>query len=265
MKLDVSGRWLPVLIVVLLASVRLAQAEEGYGSIKGQFVLDGEIPAPTLLVKKGDAAVKDPAVCAAQDVYSDELIVDPETKGIANIFIYIFPPQAEGMKIHPDLAESETKTLVFDQKNCRFTPHAMLVRTDQTVIVKSDDSCAHNTHTLPGNNMASNFIVSPKDREGVEVQFRVSERYVTRVQCDIHNWMSAWWLILEHPYAAITDEKGNFTIEKLPVGEHEFRVWHEKSGWIEAGEKRGFKVKVESDQAVDLGARKVPVAALSGQ
>jgi hypothetical protein len=45
--------------------------------------------------------------------------------------------------------------------------------------------------------------------------------------------MKAYWLIIDHPYATVTDKEGRFTIEKLPVGEIEFRIWHEVLGYID--------------------------------
>jgi hypothetical protein len=53
--------------------------------------------------------------------------------------------------------------------------------------------------------------------------------------------MSAKWLVVDHPYAAVTDADGKFTIEKLPVGQHKFRVWQERAGFIE----REWSVKVK--------------------
>ena len=38
----------------------------------------------------------------------------------------------------------------------------------------------------------------------------------------------AWHLPLDHPYGAVTDADGNFTIKNLPVGTHKFRIWHER-------------------------------------
>ncbi|MCA9066870.1 MAG: hypothetical protein KDA96_27575, partial [Planctomycetaceae bacterium] len=42
-----------------------------------------------------------------------------------------------------------------------------------------------------------------------------------------HTWMLAWQLPLDHPFAAVTDENGNFEIPNLPAGTHKFIVWHE--------------------------------------
>src|SRR5690242_20210247 len=64
-----------------------AAAEGEWGSITGQFLVEGEVPKRKLLVQRGDADVKDAAICAADDILSDAVVIDPKTKGIANIFI----------------------------------------------------------------------------------------------------------------------------------------------------------------------------------
>ncbi len=81
------------------------------------------------------AAVKimgqDANVCAAKQLPEETLIVDDKTKGIANIVVYLKKTPEGG--IHPDLKASKEKQITFDQKDCRFTPHVLLVRTDQEV------------------------------------------------------------------------------------------------------------------------------------
>jgi hypothetical protein len=72
--------------------------------------------------------------------------------------------------------------------------------------------------------------------------------------------MKAHWLILDHPYAAITDADGKFTIKDLPAGDHEVVVWHEGPGYIE----RKLKVKITAGKTTDLGVVKVPAAKMKG-
>ena len=45
--------------------------------------------------------------------------------------------------------------------------------------------------------------------------------------------MGAYILTLDHPFMAVTDESGRFSIPNLPVGKHEFVVWHERAGYLE--------------------------------
>ena len=44
--------------------------------------------------------------------------------------------------------------------------------------------------------------------------------------------MRGYALILNHPYMALSDSKGNFKLEQVPKGKHELRIWHETTGWV---------------------------------
>lgn len=239
--------------VALIVLCGQAQAQ-GWGSISGRFVLEGEVPSVAPLVAKGDPNAKDAAVCAAQDVPNEALLFNKENNGIANVVVYM----RRAPKVHPDLKESKVKQVEFDQKECRFIPHMQIVRTDQSILCKSSDGVAHNVHATPFANSAVNFIVQPNDQTGVEVRMPLAEPVApyVEVKCDIHPWMKAWWVVVDHPYAAITDADGNFTIENLPEGENEFRVWHEKVGFI----NRKLVVDVKAGGTLKLETVSVPLA-----
>jgi len=222
--------------VILVAnfSVDMAHAEEGFGTITGQVVYDGPVPKRKLLFRKSDPNAKDPEICAAGDLYADDLIIDPKTKGIANVFVYIYFRNAKGMTIHPSLKKPKKNEVVLDQKGCRFIPHAMIIRAGQTVVLKSQDACSHNTRSTAIKNEAFNISVPANDREGIRKNNQQqAEILPLPVECNIHPWMKAWWLTIDHPYATITDKHGKFKIEKLPAGTFEFRVWHERVGYID--------------------------------
>lgn len=225
----------------------------GWGSLEGQIVLDGPVPEVKPLVQKGDSTKKDAEICAAQSVPDDAQAFDSETGGIGNVFVYMLRAPAE---IHPDLKASKEPKVTFDQKGCRFVPHGMVVRTDQVVVCVSSDPVAHNVHTSPFANTPSNFIVQPNDKDGMEVKLPIRESLPVKVTCDIHPWMTAWWVVVDHPYAAVTDSQGKFKIENLPEGEHVFRVWHEKAGYID----RAYKVTVKGGEVTTLEPVKVPLA-----
>ena len=58
--------------------------------------------------------------------------------------------------------------------------------------------------------------------------FKRAERAPFSSECAIHPWMRFWTLVVDHPYAAVTDANGNFTIPDLPAGKHTFKIWHER-------------------------------------
>ena len=219
---------------------------DGWGGIKGQVVLKGDAPEPVLLHAKG-APIKDAAVCAAADTYADDLVVDKDTKGIANVFIYL----AKAPKtIHPDLKDPSPAKVIFDQNGCQFIPHALTLQAGQTVEVISHDAIAHNTHTNPIKNTAQNVLIAPNTAEGsgVDIENKLAERLPFKVTCDYHPWMTAYWLVVDHPYCAVTDKEGRFTIENLPEGSHTFIVWHEKKGYLD----RKYAATVKDGQVSEL-------------
>lgn len=259
-------------VVGIFAGPNSAAADEGYGTIKGKFVLKGAVPKVEYLIKdkkltSSGAEPKNANVCAARDLKSDALVIDAKHKGIGNIFIYL---RKKPREIHPKLAKVPTAKLEFDQKGCRFVPHAMFVRAGQTVLMKSKDACTHNTHTYPFNNEGHNFSMAPNFDKGVPLKLELPEPLPMKVGCDIHSWMNAYWLILDHPYGAVTvaepDAKkkqdgsvvGTFEIRNLPYGKYTFRVWHEKAGYINVNTRRGLKVTVDKP-VVDLKTMPVPV------
>lgn len=234
--------------IVLFASPQVSPAQK-YGHFAGQFVLDGEMPE----IAARQLGPQDKAVCSPdKPLPENTLIVNPENKGIKNIVVYLKKAPSQ---IHPKLKRPAEKTLVFDQENCRFEPHVMLVRTDQTVQVKNSDPINHNTHIIPFRNKELNFLVRPNDQEGVPVEYKQPEFIPTTVKCDLHPHMRAYWLILDHPYMAVTDEDGKFKIENLPEGDYEFTVWHERVGYI----SRDLKAEIFADDTDDKG--KIPVPA----
>lgn len=244
-----------VLIAALPSLSTSVQAADGYGDLTGRIVFDGDVPKLLPKIKKNDPAAKLPACCAIKDTVNDSLVINPKNKGIQHVFVYL--KKVSKGDIHPSLAESKEPEVVFDQKECTFTPHSLIVRTDQQVVVKSDDNVPHNTHTYPIFNDGVNFIVAPNDRVGIKVpKFAMKEPLPMQVKCDIHAWMQAYWLVIDHPYATTTNEDGEFTIEKLPAGDYTFVVWQERVGYID----KALAATIKAGAKTDLGEIKAAAA-----
>ena len=97
----------------------------------------------------------------------------------------------------------------------------------------NDDAAAHNTHTYPKKNRPFNSVVQPNDRGGVSLIYDQYEKEPLSVVCDIHPWMQAYHLPLDHSFAAVSKSDGTFEIRDLPAGKHEFKVWHEVGKMLE--------------------------------
>ncbi|WP_437187231.1 hypothetical protein SH668x_000620 [Planctomicrobium sp. SH668] len=222
-------------------------AADGWGSLEGQVILDGKVPEVPVLAKNAKG-------CPPGEIPDETKVFDPATGGIGNIIVYVTKKPS---KIHPDYATSTPEEIVFDQNNCQFIPHCLIVQTHQSVKCISSDSVSHNLHSNPFSNKAENFIVQPNDQVGKIVKMPLVEKNPVKIQCDIHPMMTAIWLVVDHPYAAITDKEGKFKIENLPEGEHEIRIWGEKPGNIE----RKLTVKIKAGETTKLPVNKVKLSA----
>lgn len=228
------------ILCAAISFVEIASADEGFGDLTGRVVVAGDVPKLPVLGK---------GICAGSDVENDTLLVHATNRGLANAVIFL--PRAPDV-IHADLKKPAAADVVFDQKNCTFTPHVLIVQNSQKVRVLSDDPMVHNTRSSPVRNKSFNFVLSPGDRDGTLLDLPLAELIPFKVTCDIHPWMSAYWLVVDHPYAAVTDANGRFTIKRLPAGEHQFVVWHERCGYIQ-NRREPLDVTIESGKATDAG------------
>ncbi|MCR9199676.1 MAG: carboxypeptidase regulatory-like domain-containing protein [Planctomycetaceae bacterium] len=220
-----------LMLIVSLDDSPVSASE--WGSVTGQFVLEGTVPPRQLLHRRG-ADVKDAECCSKESLYHEDLVVDAKTRGIANVFVYLYRAPR---RVHPDQIDTEAVARL-KIKGCRYEPHAMVVQAGQSLEFSSQDSALHNPHPFPLRNQASGILLGtqPAVRQpgiGTMWPTSVREPLPIPIKCDIHPWMMSYVLITDHPYAVVTDAQGRFTIENLPVGEHEFRVWHERTGYLD--------------------------------
>ena len=185
------------------------------------------------------------------NVPDETLLVDPQTGGIENVFVYL---RKAPTPVHPPLIPVPAQSVVVDNVATVFVPHAFFARAGQGIHFMNGSATPINVHTNPVVNHAVNFILKPMDRVGLVVRFTQPEALPVKIGDDIHAASSSYGLVLDHPYAAITDATGQFRISHLPVGIHSFRVWHERVGYLE----RDYQVRVTGGQLVTLPPLSVP-------
>jgi len=211
------------------------------GRLTGTIDIQGEFEPLKPLVRR-QQAVRDAATCAAQELADESLIVGPGG-ALKNVFVYLKTKPAGHQAAATDPSE-----LVFDQRGCRFLPRVMLVPTGQALRVLNADPIAHNTRTLPLANPPVNRVNPAGDRQGFTIQYEHPEKIPIQVSCDLHPWMRAYQLVVDHPFAAVTNGEGEFALDNLPVGEHQLRVWQERAGFLE----RSLKIQIDAQQTTDI-------------
>jgi len=192
------------------------------GSIQGRVTLD-VIPEVAEMVINKNANV-----CAHAKV-SPRFLIDKATKGLGNVVVYI-----DGIKKGKKKVKGE---FTIDQHNCHYIPHISIVPTRSTLQIKSSDPILHNVHVYRGTPEAPHSMTADvlnlafKDAAVDPAPF--DKRSLRKpgfyyVKCDNgHYWMSAYIWIVGHPYYAVTDKSGAFTLTDVPAGTHTLKFWHE--------------------------------------
>lgn len=124
---------------------------------------------------------------------------------------------------------------------CLFAPHVAVGFKGGKIIQKNDDPIFHNIHTYINGKTAFNIGLPEK---GSSVTKPLLRDGLMEVTCDSHPWMHGFVQILDHPYGAVSNAKGEFAIKDIPAGTYTVEAWHEALGKVKVG-----SVKVESGKA----------------
>jgi plastocyanin len=221
----------------------VASAE--WGSLKGRFVLNGDLPAAAALTVD-----KDVEVCGKHKLVSEEVVVG-DTKGVANVVVFV---RDKKVKVKPELeAAAKDAKPVLDNLNCRFEPHVLFVQAGQELVIKNSDPVGHNSNIATVKNAPSNNLIPAGGQ--VTAKFTSDEAIPAQVTCNIHPWMKGWIVVRNNPYATVSKADGSFELVDLPAEEVELQFWHEKAGYIGEMTINGKAEKVSK------GRKKMKIAA----
>ncbi|MDZ4780714.1 MAG: hypothetical protein SGJ19_10710 [Planctomycetia bacterium] len=242
--------WQSLALLGLMAAA--AQGAE-YGNLTGQILFDGEAPKPAVLV-----VTKDEAYCGPKMLVNEELLVDPETKGISNVVLFI-RSKVDEKDVHPEVVAAAVAAakLRFDNKNCRFEPHVTSIWfAKQALELHNSDDVGHNSNMAPLGDKAVNPLL-PKDAT-LDYTFKKKQNLPVPVSCNIHPWMKGYVVVRDNPYTVVTPVDGKIELKNIPAGKHEFGIWHEKCGWVDtkAWPKGKFDLEIKAGEN-DLGVVKL--------
>lgn len=131
---------------------------------------------------------------------------------------------------------------VMDQRNETFVPHVLAVTVGSVVDFPNSDHIYHNVFSL---SKPRRFDLG-RYASGKSKAVRFDRAGVVRVFCDIHSHMNAFILVFSHPFFAVTDADGRFSLDGVPPGSYNVVAWYE-------GEARSVRpVSVPAGGVVDL-------------
>lgn len=111
------------------------------------------------------------------------------------------------------------------QKDKKFTPHLLAIRTGTSVDFPNLDPIFHNAFSNFNGKIFDLSLYAP----GTSRAVRFDLPGVVRIFCNIHPTMSAVIVVVDSPYFVITKDDGRFTIPDVADGEYLVHYFYERA------------------------------------
>jgi len=200
-------------IASLIVTVAALCGTASAGTIKGSVRYGG-----AAVERKKIAVTIDQYLCGKEKVAGD-LLLSPNN-GIQNAVVSLQGLPA-GAKWPANLTPVK-----MDQSKCEFIPRVVIVPVGGTVEFLNSDRLMHNVRS--GGKENPPFNRAQPHARTIAIGFKHPE--VMRVDCDLHSWMRGWVVVAEHPFYTVTNDAGEFVLEKVPTGKYTLQVWQESLG-----------------------------------
>lgn len=179
------------------------------------------------------------------------LEVEPGGRGLRYTVIYLAAPVSNFSDAQAERSgDRHDGLLIVDQRDLRFVPHVVAVRSSEHVAFTNGDPENHNVRA-EAENPRNRFNILTTTGTDYEKQFQPEpDGQPIRLSCDIHPWMTAWIFVFDHPYFDLSDVEGRFRLESVPEGTYRIVIRQPDGGLhaqgqvhVEAG--RSTRVDVE--------------------
>ena len=128
-------------------------------------------------------------------------------------------------KVGDNIYDAPTEHGTIDQMNLVFIPHVLAVQKGTTVDFPNNDEVRHNVFSPP--DCCNQFNLGTYGI-GASKPVTFTESCEVPLLCNVHAEMSAFVVVLDNPYFAVTAKDGSFTINNVPPGTYKLMTWHEK-------------------------------------
>jgi hypothetical protein len=189
---------------------------------------------------------KNPEVCGTG--HREVVWIDVKGGALRGVFVFI-----EGIKEGKKWPEPKGKNHVINQKNCRFVPWAQVMRPGALTIRNSDKGVLHNINAREMIGVERGQIVKrtmfnfgQPEAGDIQQDLKVRRSPFVSINCEAHNFMFAFMMAPEHPYAEVVGEDGSFAIKDVPPGTYTVKAWHPQLGLKETNVTVPAKGTVET-------------------
>jgi hypothetical protein len=223
---------LKILWIAALSAQAIAPAAAG--TITGEVKFTDTPPKLSPIVVS-----KDQDYCG--ETLPNEIYAIDAAGGLKNVVVFL--------ENAPAKAPANTQKLhVIENSGCRYSPRIYAMQKGERLQIKNTDPKLHIPHSYLQERTV--FMLSlPFKNTTLEATPKIKEAGILKLVCDTHAWMLGYIHVFDHPYFAVTDERGMFSIPNVPAGTYTLKAWHEDGGVkvqeIMVGESRETKLTIE--------------------
>ncbi|TWT32964.1 peptidase associated/transthyretin-like domain-containing protein [Blastopirellula retiformator] len=234
---------LSTILFAFLASFAFAgfATADEWGTIKGKFVINGPIKPPAPM----------PGFAGMARIPNQIILVGPKGE-LQNVAVWLTVERGETYPDpHPSYAETASDTIEISSNRFAITPRVTFIHTSQTIRFRNVAPVVENFVVDGFVNAPVNLLLDAGKKQ--DLRFVHEERIPIVIWSGIRHWMQGYLLLLDSPYAAITDANGEFEIKNLPEGTWTFTFWHESVGYLkeitldgkpQSERKGGYEIEV---------------------
>ncbi|HEY2919047.1 MAG TPA: carboxypeptidase regulatory-like domain-containing protein [Candidatus Binatia bacterium] len=201
--------------MILVAVYFVAAANVDAGTITGDVTFVDSPPkmAPVKVTKDQDYC--------GETLPNESYLVDAKG-GLKNVVVFLEAGQ-------PAIPADPQKLNMIENTGCRYAPRVLAMQKGERLRVKNNDPKLHIPHSYP--NEKTVFMLSlPFKNTILDATQKIRDAGILKLVCDTHAWMLGFVHVFDHPFFAVTDDKGAFSIPNISAGTYTLKAWHEDAG-----------------------------------
>lgn len=153
-------------------------------------------------------------------------LADQKNQPIADAIVSLIPLDAPAKPAPP------AAPVVITQRGQEFSPYTTPVVVGTEVNFFNDDKVDHHVYSTSG---AKQFEL-PRSGGQTKNPVRFDKAGVVAIGCNIHDWMSAYIVVLSTPFFATSTDAGTAALPEVPAGRYRLEIWHPRLAKLDARE-----------------------------
>jgi plastocyanin len=172
---------------------------------------------------EGKAGADQAAAAGKYDSHAFKTAERVDYADMRDFVVFIVGPLTNANITSPTNLAQVTTTRVSQQK-ATFSPHVLPVMAGTTVEFPNKDDIYHNVFSY---SEAKQFDLGLY-KDPVVKNETFDKPGQVDVFCSIHANMSCIVLVLENPFFAVSNARGEYSITNVPAGTYQLKAWHER-------------------------------------